>query len=83
MGKRDEFLQALADRSLIVEPSLSIAVCRDPDDNKFLELAVEGGADVIISGDADLLSLHPFKDIEIIEAADSLSSNWVRVRGHS
>jgi putative PIN family toxin of toxin-antitoxin system len=42
-----------------------IAACRDPDDDKFLELAVNGGADVIISGDADLLALHPFRGIPV------------------
>jgi predicted nucleic acid-binding protein len=43
--------------------------CRDPDDDKFLELAVNGRADVIISGDADLLVLDTFRGIPIITAA--------------
>jgi len=43
-----------------------IAVCRDPTDDKFLELAVNGRADVIVTGDLDLLVLHPFRDIPII-----------------
>ena len=34
-----------------------IATCRDPTDDKFLELAVNGRADLIVSGDADLLAL--------------------------
>jgi len=42
-----------------------IAVCRDPKDDKFLELAVNGRADIIVSGDADLLSLHPFRGVAI------------------
>ena len=42
-----------------------ISVCRDAGDDKFLELAVNGKADVIVSGDADLLSLHPFRGIPI------------------
>jgi predicted nucleic acid-binding protein len=37
-----------------------LAACRDPDDDKFLELAVNGNADVIVSGDADLLALDTF-----------------------
>jgi putative PIN family toxin of toxin-antitoxin system len=40
-----------------------IRACRDPDDDKFLELAVDGKADVIVSGDAALLELNPFRDI--------------------
>lgn len=46
-----------------------IAVCRDATDDKFLELAVNGRADVIVSGDLDLLVLHPFRDIPIITPA--------------
>jgi predicted nucleic acid-binding protein len=44
-------------------------VCRDPTDDKFLELAVNGQADVIVSGDADLLVLSPFRKIPIIAPA--------------
>jgi hypothetical protein len=34
-----------------------IAECRDPTDDKFLELAINGHADLIVTGDADLLAL--------------------------
>ena len=43
-----------------------VAVCRDPTDDKFLELAVNGRADVIVSGDADLLVLDRFRGIPIV-----------------
>lgn len=43
-----------------------IAACRDPKDDKFLELAVNGRADVIVSGDADVLTMRAFRDIPII-----------------
>jgi putative PIN family toxin of toxin-antitoxin system len=46
-----------------------IAVCRDPTDDKFLELAVNVHADLIVSGDADLLALNPFRDIPIVTPA--------------
>jgi putative PIN family toxin of toxin-antitoxin system len=46
-----------------------IAACRDPKDDKFLELAVNGHADLIVSGDADLLALNPFRGIPIITPA--------------
>jgi putative PIN family toxin of toxin-antitoxin system len=42
------------------------AACRDPKDDKFLELAVNGRADMIITGDSDLLVLNPFRDILIV-----------------
>jgi putative PIN family toxin of toxin-antitoxin system len=43
--------------------------CRDPNDDKFLELAVNGRADVVITGDDDLLSLDTFRGIPIVSAA--------------
>lgn len=43
-----------------------IRVCRDPRDDKFLEVAVHGRADAIITGDADLLALDPFHGIAIL-----------------
>jgi putative PIN family toxin of toxin-antitoxin system len=46
-----------------------IAACRDPKDDKFLELAVNGRADVIVSGDADLLVLGCFRGIPIVTPA--------------
>lgn len=44
----------------------TVAACRDPSDDKFLELAVNGRADLIVTGDIDLLVLDPFRDIPII-----------------
>ena len=51
-----------------------ITVCRDPKDNKFLELAVNGHADMIVSGDADLLALNPFREIPIVTPATFVQS---------
>jgi putative PIN family toxin of toxin-antitoxin system len=49
-----------------------IRVCRDPKDDKFLEVAVHGRADAILTGDADLLVLHPFQGIAILTPAEYL-----------
>jgi putative PIN family toxin of toxin-antitoxin system len=46
-----------------------IAACRDPKDDKFLELAINGHADLIVSGDRDLLALNPFREIPIVTPA--------------
>ena len=43
-----------------------IAACCDPTDDKFLELAVNGHADLLVTGDDDLLALNPFRDIPIV-----------------
>jgi uncharacterized protein len=51
---------------MIVEVTEVVTDCRDSKDNKFLELAVSGGAQSIISGDADLLVLDPFRGISIV-----------------
>lgn len=44
--------------------------CRDPKDDKFLEVALNGRADLIITGDADLLALHPWRRVAILSPAD-------------
>jgi putative PIN family toxin of toxin-antitoxin system len=43
-----------------------IAVCRDPTDDRFLELAINGRAAVLVTGDLDLLVLSPFRGLPII-----------------
>lgn len=48
-------------------------VCRDKKDNKFIDLAVCGNAQYIITGDEDLLTLNPFRSISIINARDFLN----------
>jgi len=40
------------------EPAIVTRACRDPRDDKSLELAVAGGADVIVTGDGDLLAIR-------------------------
>lgn len=49
-----------------------IQACRHPKDDKFLELAVDGRADLILTGDRDLLTLHPFRGITILTPAEFL-----------
>ena len=56
-----QFIALLAGTSQWVEIDVSVSDCRDPSDNKFLELAVSGLATHIITGDDDLLVLNPFR----------------------
>ena len=56
-----------------VLPFYKTKICRDPDDNKILDLALFSGADYIITGDKDLLSLGKYKDIIIITPADFIN----------
>lgn len=70
--ERGAFIESLVDRSRFVNPTEEIQVCRDPDDDKFLELAVSEEATCIISGDADLLELGPFRGIPILGPGEFL-----------
>ena len=67
-----DFINFLRGKAYFFAPTETITNCRDPDDNKFLELAISGNADVIISGDGDLLVLNPFRDIPILSPAEFL-----------
>jgi putative PIN family toxin of toxin-antitoxin system len=70
---RREFVTLINATVRIVSIRRSVRACRDPDDDKFLEVAVNGGADWIVTGDMDLLALHPFEGVEIITPAAYLA----------
>jgi uncharacterized protein len=69
---RAEFIARLREESVQIEIIERITACRDSKDDKFLEVAVNGSADYIITGDQDLLVLHPFRDVAIISPAQFL-----------
>jgi len=71
--ERLRFLVALLRTVNLVEVTDTIRECRDPRDNKFLELAVSGKADLIVTGDDDLLVLNPFRGIPIVTARQFLT----------
>ncbi|MGC8519732.1 MAG: putative toxin-antitoxin system toxin component, PIN family [Steroidobacteraceae bacterium] len=69
---RQEFIRVLnriAERVIVTSP---IKACRDPKDDKFLEVAINGEADLIVTGDQDLRVLHPFRGVEIISPREYL-----------
>ena len=70
------FLEVIALEIQPVEISEIVTDCRDPRDNKFLEVAVNGKADGIVSGDDDLLVLNPFRGIPILKAQAFLTRAW-------
>lgn len=63
---RVQLLSILSREADLVEPDATLAVVRDSDDDKFLELALEGRADYVVSGDQDLQSLESFDGVEIV-----------------
>ena len=71
--EREQFLVRLLIEAALIETTEMIVTCRDPKDDKFLELAVGGRAACIVTGDQDLLALHPFRDIPILTPAQFLT----------
>ena len=71
---RSKFLGDFLDTVILVmEITEKIQECRDPKDNKYLELAVNGQADCLITGDADLLILNQFREKPVITVSDFLN----------
>lgn len=65
-GEREVFEELLHRSAKLIAVTETIEASRDPDDDKFLEFAIAGGAGVIVSGDKDLLVLDPFRDVRIV-----------------
>lgn len=72
--EREQFLLVFLQESTVIEIAEDVQACRDPKDDKFLALAVNGKAACLISGDADLLALHPFRDVPILTPLDFLTT---------
>jgi putative PIN family toxin of toxin-antitoxin system len=64
--ERERFLDALVADAAFVEVSERLRICRDPKDDKILELAVSAEAHAIVTGDADLLEFDPFRGVRIL-----------------
>ncbi|GAC1304649.1 MAG: putative toxin-antitoxin system toxin component, PIN family [Mucilaginibacter sp.] len=62
---RLEIIDDFISLAYLIKPSVEIVECRDPKDDKFLELACSAKAKCIITGDRDLLVLNPFREIPI------------------
>lgn len=54
----------------LIEPKSAVHVCRDPDDDKFINCAVDSHSLYIVSGDNDLLAVGKYQDVEIVTVAD-------------
>lgn len=73
--ERLEFIDRVEARYAFVEIVSNFEDCRDKSDNKFLNLAFDASASCLISGDQDLLELHPFQNIAILTPASFLMSS--------
>jgi len=74
LDERQQFMRLLG--RIVDMPPIThrFTDCRDPSDNKFLDLAVSGEANAIITGDQDLLELHPFHNVPILTPTTYLES---------
>jgi uncharacterized protein len=72
--EREAFLVKLVREATLVDITEEVRACRDAKDDKFLEVAVCGRASCVVTGDADLLALHPFRGIPILSPAQFLDN---------
>ncbi len=60
-------------RGEVATPKQKVTDCRDPKDDKFLDVALAGEADYLVSGDSDLLSMNPYRSIPIVSPGELLA----------
>ncbi|MCQ9380160.1 putative toxin-antitoxin system toxin component, PIN family [Methyloversatilis sp. XJ19-49] len=70
VAERVQFLRLFGGVARMVNITHRVAACRDPKDDKFLHVALNGEAEAIVTGDRDFLVLHPFHGISILSPAD-------------
>jgi len=66
-------LVGLLRQAPLVTPSVKVSVCRDPDDNKFLEAALAAKAEYVVTGDKDLRDIGEYEGIKIRYPQEFLS----------
>jgi putative PIN family toxin of toxin-antitoxin system len=71
-AERELFLAQIESAAEFVPIIQLVRACRDPNDDKFLEAALNGRADVIITGDTDLREMHPWRGIAVSSPAHFL-----------
>lgn len=74
LGEEDRlrFLVLLIRDAEVIEATEPVHASRDPKDDKYLELAVAGNAACLVTGDADLLTLNPFRGIPVLTPREFL-----------
>jgi len=72
-ARRTRILEILRGGAVWFSPTEGVTDCRDAKDDKYLELALAAGAGTIVSGDADLLVLDPWRGVRILKPAAYLA----------
>ena len=74
----DRVIELLTIQGEIVETQgISVSVCVDPDDNKFIECAIAGNSKVIVSGDKHLLNVTGYKNIAVLKPRE-FADNYLK-----
>ncbi|MFN9735284.1 MAG: putative toxin-antitoxin system toxin component, PIN family [Microcystis sp.] len=76
--EKEIFIVTIAKETKVIEIQSEIVVCRDEKDNQYLELAIDGQATCIVSGDSDLLVLNPFREIPNVTIQEFLDHDFSR-----
>jgi uncharacterized protein len=74
IDQRNQFLRLIGHTAQMISIIQRVNACRDPKDDKFLELAINGRAQLILTGDNDLLALHPYRGITIQSPSEYLAN---------
>lgn len=72
VAERQRFIQLLGGIARRIVITHRVRACRDPRDDKFLHVALNGGAEAIVTGDSDLLVLDPFHGVRMLKPAEFL-----------
>lgn len=67
---RLSWMRLFRDAVTLIETDTLVSECRDPKENKFLELAIAAKADVLVASDIHLLEMHPFQEVQILQLTD-------------
>jgi uncharacterized protein len=71
--ERVDFLEKYREMVQVIDVLEEVQECRDPKDDKFLSLALAAKADLIVSSDADLQVLNPYRDIIVLSPAQVIA----------
>jgi len=74
LDDRRGFIERLGKIAEFIPIVQLVRECCDPKDDKFLEVALNGSADMIITGDTDLLAMNPWRGVEIFSPIDYLGT---------
>lgn len=73
LERREGVLDILRRAAVWFEPTERVVDCRDAKDNKYLELALAAGVEIIVSSDYDLITLNPWRGVRILRPIDYLA----------